>query len=156
MNPRVPEMVVKPELENIAKTYGKFWCTWQTDRGITNFLGLKTVINLDFFFNCVSKNSFDYLVINLPACMHAGDRLPLGPPALMMSPQAVNLGMVKPELLQKRDDKYNISSDALKTSRVEIAEPEWLNPQADYWKQHGKGFKIDVETTEMNRRAPFP
>ena len=33
VNPRVPEMVVKPELENLAKTYGKFWCTWQTDRG---------------------------------------------------------------------------------------------------------------------------
>lgn len=69
----------------------------------------------------------------------------------MMSPQAVNLGMVKAELLQKRDDKYNVSSDALKTSRVELPEPEWLNPQADYWKQHGKGFKIDVETTEMKR-----
>lgn len=33
VNPRVPEMVIKPELENLAKTYGKFWCTWQTDRG---------------------------------------------------------------------------------------------------------------------------
>ncbi|KAL8090912.1 oil body-associated protein 2C [Apium graveolens] len=113
MNPRVPEMVMKPELENLTKTYGKFWCTWHTDRG---------------------------------------DVLPIGPPALMMSPQAVNLGMVKPELLKKRDDKYNVSSEALKTSRVELPEPEWLNPQADYWKQHGKGFKIDVETMEMKRR----
>ncbi|KAK3023495.1 hypothetical protein RJ639_045082 [Escallonia herrerae] len=117
VHPRVPEMVVKPELENLAKTYGKCWCTWQLDRG---------------------------------------DRLPLGPPALMMSPQPVNLGMVKPGLIQKRDDKYNISSEALKTARAEIAEPEWINPQADYWKQHGKGFTIDVEPTEMKKRAPFP
>ncbi|KAI5659819.1 hypothetical protein M9H77_28612 [Catharanthus roseus] len=117
VTPRVPEMVVKPELENLAKTYGKFWCTWQTDRG---------------------------------------DKLPLGPPALMVSPQAVNLGMIRPDLIQKRDDKYNISTDTMKSTRVEIAEPEWLNPQADYWKQHGKGFAIDVEQVQMKTRAPFP
>ncbi|KAL3820211.1 hypothetical protein ACJIZ3_006116 [Penstemon smallii] len=116
VTPRVPEMLVKPELENLAKTYGKFWCTWQTDRG---------------------------------------DKLPIGPPSLMMSPQGVNLGMVKPVLVTKRDDKYNISSDALKVARVEIAEPEWINPQADYWRQHGKGFAVDVEESEMKLRAPF-
>ncbi|GFP96952.1 hypothetical protein PHJA_001839300 [Phtheirospermum japonicum] len=117
VNPRVPEMVLGPELENLAKTYGKFWCTWQTDRG---------------------------------------DKLPMGPPALMMSPQPVNMGMVKPDLLRKRDDKYNISSEALKSSRVEIPEPEWINPQADYWKQHGKGFAVDVETMEMKKIGTFP
>lgn len=26
-------MVGKPELENLMKTYAKFWCTWQTDSG---------------------------------------------------------------------------------------------------------------------------
>ncbi|XP_057797650.1 oil body-associated protein 2C [Salvia miltiorrhiza] len=113
VNPRVPEMVVKPELENLAKTYGKFWCTWQTDRG---------------------------------------DKLPMGPPSLMMSPQ----GLVKADLVAGRDAKYNISSDAMKRSRIEVAEAEWINPQADYWKQHGKGFLIDVEQTEMNKIAPFP
>lgn len=86
----------------------------------------------------------------------AGDRLPLGAPALMMSPQAVNLGMVKPELVQKRDNKYHILTTAIQQSRVEIEEPEWLNPQADYWKQHGKCFAIDIEPTEMKLRAPFP
>lgn len=88
-----------------------------------------------------------------------GDRLPLGAPALMMSPQAdrMGMGMVKQELVQKRDDKYNISSDDLKQSRVEIPEPEWLNPNADYWKESsGKGFSIDIEATEMKLRAPFP
>ncbi|XP_051133770.1 oil body-associated protein 2C-like [Andrographis paniculata] len=114
VNPRVPEMVVKPELESLAKTYGKFWCTWQTDRG---------------------------------------HRLPMGPPALMMSPQAAEgeRGKVREEMVKVRDDKYNISSEALKRSRVEIAEPEWINPQADYWKQHGKGFAVHVEPAEMKK-----
>ncbi|GFS42390.1 histone acetyltransferase [Actinidia rufa] len=117
VNPRVPDMVVKPELENLAKSYGKFWCTWQTDRG---------------------------------------DRLPLGPPSLMFSPQP---GMVRPDLVEKRDNKYNISTHALKTSRVEIPEPEWINPWADYWKQHleaGKGFAVEVQPAEMKKRVPFP
>ncbi|KAF5738284.1 hypothetical protein HS088_TW13G01180 [Tripterygium wilfordii] len=117
INPRAPEMVVKPELQNLTKTYGKFWCTWQTDRG---------------------------------------DRLPLGPPALMMSPQAVSLGMVKPDLVLKRDAKYGISTEAIRDSRVEFEEPEWINPNADYWKQHGKGFVVDIEPTEMKKIAPFP
>ncbi|XP_070041949.1 oil body-associated protein 2A-like [Nicotiana tomentosiformis] len=89
VNPRVPEMVVRPELENLTKTNGKFWCTSQTDRG---------------------------------------DKLPIGPPALMMSPQAVDLGIVNIGLVKKRDDKYNISTDAIKTTRVDLPEPERLNP----------------------------
>ncbi|KAK2447511.1 histone acetyltransferase [Trifolium repens] len=117
VNPRIPEMIGMPELESLAKTYGKFWCTWQVDRG---------------------------------------DRLPLGAPALMMSPQAVSPGLVRPELLHERDSKYNISSESLKSSRIEIPEPEMINPMADYWKQHGKGFVIDFEQTEMKKRAPFP
>ncbi|OIS98289.1 PREDICTED: oil body-associated protein 2A-like [Nicotiana attenuata] len=117
ITPRVPEMVVRPELENLTKTYGKFWCTWQTDRG---------------------------------------DKLPIGPPALMMSPQAVDLGIVNIGLVKKRDDKYNISTDAIKTTRVDLPEPERLNPQADYWMLHGKGFAIGVEDVDMKKRAPFP
>ncbi|KAJ0581564.1 putative Oil body-associated protein [Helianthus annuus] len=41
MNPGVPEMNQRSELENMAHTYGKFWCTWQVDRG---------KLNLFFFF----------------------------------------------------------------------------------------------------------
>lgn len=33
--PRLPEIVAAPELKNMAKTYGKFWCTWQIDRGMS-------------------------------------------------------------------------------------------------------------------------
>ncbi|KAM7524926.1 hypothetical protein LguiA_014828 [Lonicera macranthoides] len=70
VNPRMPEMMQKSELGELAKTYGKFWCTWQVDRG---------------------------------------DRLPLGAPALMVSPQAEKMGKAKPELVHKRDQKYKIS-----------------------------------------------
>lgn len=119
VHPRVAEMIVKPELKWLAKTYGKFWCTWQVDRG---------------------------------------DRVPLGTPALMMSPQGVNAGQVRPDLLKSRDDKYKMySSEELKESRLEIEEPEWLNPNADYWKQHGKGFALDVLEMDMKcMSTPFP
>jgi len=87
---------------------------------------------------------------------NAGDRLPMGAPALMMSPQAVGGGVVRAELVQERDAKYGISSENLKSWRLEIPEPEMINPLADYWKQHGKGFAIDIHQTEMKLRAPFP
>lgn len=74
----------------------------------------------------------------------------------MVSPQAVSPGLVRPDLVHERDDKYNISTESIKKSRVEIPEPEMINPLADYWKQHGKGFVIDFEETEMKKRAPFP
>ncbi|CAI9760140.1 unnamed protein product [Fraxinus pennsylvanica] len=108
-------MIQKPELRDLARSYGKFWCTWQVDRG---------------------------------------DRLPLGAPALMMSPQGVNVGMV--DLVKKMDDNYRISSEELKISRMDIAIPEMTNSYADYWMQTGKGFAVDVEKTYMVLRAPFP
>ncbi|XP_047326230.1 oil body-associated protein 2B-like [Impatiens glandulifera] len=110
VNPRVPEMLSK--LQDIAQSYGKFWCTWQTDRG---------------------------------------DRLPLGAPALMMSPDKV-----KSELVTERDGKYNISTDGLKESRekIELAKP--VDPHADVWKNKGKGFAIDIQSVEMKRTAPLP
>lgn len=80
----------------------------------------------------------------------------MGAPALMMSAQGVMAGRVKAELVQKRDEEYSISTEALRDSRVEIEEPEWINPQADYWKQHGKGFAIDIHPSHINLRAPFP
>ncbi|KAL4563404.1 hypothetical protein LXL04_027445 [Taraxacum kok-saghyz] len=112
VHPRVPEMVAKPELENMAKTYGKFWCTWQTDRG---------------------------------------DKLPIGPPSLMMSPQEEAVAMAKPELVKKRDDKYNISTDAIRGSRTDIMGPGRLNPMADYWREHKKCFGVEVESAEMKK-----
>ena len=85
-----------------------------------------------------------------------GDVLPLGAPSLMMSPQAVNLGMVNPELLKRRDDKYKSASEEMKKSRTGIEVPEEINPNADYWVHSMKGFAVDIEETEMKLRAPFP
>ncbi|KAL3741611.1 hypothetical protein ACJRO7_017125 [Eucalyptus globulus] len=39
---------------------------------------------------------------------------------------------------------------------MEIEEPEWINPQADYWKQHCKDLAIRVKQTEMKKIVPFP
>nr|XP_033514717.1 oil body-associated protein 2A-like isoform X1 [Nicotiana tomentosiformis] len=44
------------------------------------------------------------------------------------TPKAVDLGIVNIGLVKKRDDKYNISTDAIKTTRVDLPEPERLNP----------------------------
>lgn len=88
--------------------------------------------------------------------MKIGDRLPLGAPALMVSPQGVNKGMVKAELIEKRDKKYEISSDEVAKKREDIAVCEMINPHADYWMNAGKGFAIDVQSTTMEARAPFP
>lgn len=86
----------------------------------------------------------------------SGDRVPLGAPALMMSPQGVNLGMVAPELVKKRDERYGISSQELEKTRMDIAGPETMNPYANYWMQTAKGFAIDVELIDMKKCAPFP
>lgn len=88
--------------------------------------------------------------------MHAGDLLPIGEPALMMSPQGEVEGMVKAPLLQQRDQKYGISSTKLSDLRVDITGPTFINPNADYWKKHGKGFAIDIITSEMKKITPFP
>ncbi|KAK1426481.1 hypothetical protein QVD17_15155 [Tagetes erecta] len=116
VHPRMPEMIAMPELKNLAKTYGKFWCTWQTDRG---------------------------------------DKVPLGMPSLMMPPQSEGAGVVKPEVVRKRDEEYKVSKEDSMKSRIEIPEPEWINPTADYWRQHNKCFEVDVESTEINVRTEY-
>jgi hypothetical protein len=62
---------------------------------------------------------------------------------------------VRPDLVQRRDEKYKISTEELRESRVDIQEPE-THPNADYWVRHNKGFAIDISPTEMKRTAPFP
>uniref|UniRef100_A0A7N0U2P4 Uncharacterized protein n=1 Tax=Kalanchoe fedtschenkoi TaxID=63787 RepID=A0A7N0U2P4_KALFE len=118
VNPGVPEMVLMPELNTLAKSYGKFWCTWQVDRG---------------------------------------DMLPMGPPALMMSLQDHELGQVQRNLIENRDNKYNLSRDALTQTRNEIQGPQGgVNRNADYWTKTGKGFVLEVEQAEIKAVAPFP
>lgn len=96
-------------------------------------------------------HNFSYMYWFRNLVYFEGDKLPLGPPSLMMSPQAEGEGVVKPELVKKRDDNYNISKDDLMNSRIEIPEPEWINPTADYWRQHKKCFEIDIQSTEMKK-----
>ncbi|KAL9232209.1 hypothetical protein vseg_007345 [Gypsophila vaccaria] len=115
INPRLPGVIEKTELQTLTKTFGKFWCTWQVDRG---------------------------------------DKLPLGAPALMVSPQSE--ATVSSDLVKKRDDKYNISSSSLTSSREDIKPSELLISYADYWKHSGKGFAIDIRQVEMNKNTPFP
>ncbi|KAE8811499.1 Oil body-associated protein 2A [Hordeum vulgare] len=117
-NPWVPSMLGKAELDHMAGTFGKFWCTWQVDRG---------------------------------------DRLPLGAPALMVSPQAERVGAVRSDLVRKRDQKYSFSTEELKAARADVEVPAEPRPgQADYWVRHHKGFAVDVVPHEMKRHAPFP
>lgn len=115
--PGLPETLQKPELRKMAKTYGKFWCTWQFDRG---------------------------------------DRLPLGVPALMMSPQAENLGQIKEDLVKKRDDKYKIPTQEEAKNRVDIEGPETIDPMADHWKKTGKGWVVEAKEVDMILNAGAP
>ncbi|KAF8751447.1 hypothetical protein HU200_012124 [Digitaria exilis] len=116
--PRVPGLLEKPELDHLATTFGKFWCTWQVDRG---------------------------------------DRLPLGAPALMVSPQADPAATVHPKLVRKRDDRYGFSTEELRAARADVEAPAEEHPgQADYWLRHRKGFAVDVVPHEMKCHAPFP
>uniref|UniRef100_A0A0E0C7Q3 Uncharacterized protein n=1 Tax=Oryza meridionalis TaxID=40149 RepID=A0A0E0C7Q3_9ORYZ len=118
VSPHVPGMLEKAELEKMAGTFGKFWCTWQVDRG---------------------------------------DRLPLGAPALMVSPQDDPAADVRPDLVRNRDDKYRYSTTELRAARADVAVPAEPRPgQADYWLRHRKGFAVDVLPHEMKCHAPFP
>ncbi|XP_022140109.1 oil body-associated protein 2A-like isoform X2 [Momordica charantia] len=106
VNPRIPDSIARPELDDMAKTYGKFWCTWQLDRG---------------------------------------DKLPVGAPALMMSPQAESPGKVKAELVGRRDERYKISTAEIAEGRMDVEEAEVEDSEADYWRKHpGKGLAIDI------------
>jgi hypothetical protein len=105
VNPGVPEAVQKQELKNLANTYGKFWCTWQFDRG---------------------------------------DTLPLGPPALMMSPQAQEPGRIPDASVAQRDARYDISSASRKQSRADIRGVGAVDPNADRWRHTGKGWAVEL------------
>ncbi|EFJ31989.1 hypothetical protein SELMODRAFT_144613 [Selaginella moellendorffii] len=115
VHPGVPEAVQKQELHKLAPTYGKFWCTWQFDRG---------------------------------------DRLPMGPPALMMSPQEEC--PVDSKLVEARDKKYNISTTERAESRRDIAGLSRVDPLADHWKASGKGMVVELKEVDMALPGPYP
>ncbi|KAM3239373.1 hypothetical protein P3L10_014407 [Capsicum annuum] len=74
----------------------------------------------------------------------------------MMSPQPVDLSIIKIGAVKKRDDKYDISIDAIKVAWADLPEPTHLNPLANYWVKNHKGFAINIEDVEMKKIAPFP
>jgi len=118
VHPGVPELVQQQELKPLAKTYGKFWCTWQFDRG---------------------------------------DRLPLGPPALMMSPQQVEPGRIPDELVKQRDAKYDISTVHRAEKRESsIKGPHPSDPLADRWMTTGTGWAVDLKQVPISLGGSTP
>ncbi|KAH0868225.1 hypothetical protein HID58_075247, partial [Brassica napus] len=125
--PRLPQVEAAPELKNIAKAYGKFWCTWQIHRAtiMQRRLPVKqTNFNIcDLPWRHVMAHR-DHLPLRPPPSSQQvppvrSDKLPKGAPELMMTPQ----GVLRPELVKFRDDKC---------------------------------FALDIMTVEMNRNEQFP
>lgn len=73
-----------------------------------------------------------------------GDVLPMGPPSLMMSPQKEDPGRIPDPSIQKRDAYYGISTPNMSKSRADIKDPESLDPNADRWRQTGKGWHVKL------------
>ncbi|KAL3739791.1 hypothetical protein ACJRO7_021111 [Eucalyptus globulus] len=86
----------------------------------------------------------------------SGDKLPIGAPVLMTSPQSSGWGLLKPDVVMKRDDRCGVRADQLKATREDIKEPERHHPRADHWTRNGMGFAVDVVYAEMKRVVPFP
>jgi hypothetical protein len=77
-----------------------------------------------------------------------GDRLPMGPPALMMSPQGEEPGRIPDDEVARRDAKYGFSSTSLEVDRADINDVQ-VDPNADRWRQAGKGFAVDLKEVLM-------
>ncbi|CAI5475357.1 unnamed protein product [Closterium sp. Yama58-4] len=114
VNPGVPETMQQQELKKLVKTYGKFWNTWQFDRG---------------------------------------DPLPLGPPALMLSPQDHPLGRVSRALVEQRDASLGIETGEKREQRGALVDKEWATTvkdrTADWWMESGKGWVTEMRATEL-------
>ncbi|CAI6010261.1 unnamed protein product [Closterium sp. NIES-65] len=114
VNPGVPETMQQQELKKLIKTYGKFWNTWQFDRG---------------------------------------DPLPLGPPALMLSPQDHPLGRVSRALVEQRDAALWIETGEKREQRAALVDKEWAatgkDRAADWWMESGKGWVTEMRAVEL-------
>jgi hypothetical protein len=73
------------------------------------------------------------------------DELPLGVPQLMMSFNQD--GQVNEELLKKRDQEYNVSTEEKRKKRQDIEAPE-EDPMADYWLKK----KLSYQTTLTSKK----
>jgi len=73
-----------------------------------------------------------------------GDALPLGVPQLMMGFTAP--GQIRPELLQKRDAKYGVSTEEIIRDRADIPTPQKA-PGADAW-ERGQTLQLQAVETK--------
>lgn len=78
-----------------------------------------------------------------------GDTLPIGAPALMMGFTAT--GQLDPALLQDRDDRFNVSSEAIRRDRATISAPAPIG-NADAW-QRGEVVQVELTTPRAETGA---
>jgi len=76
-----------------------------------------------------------------------GDKLPLGPPQLMMA--FTQDDQVEWDLVNKRDEAYGTDYKERREARKEIEEPV-KDPRADGWEATGKAVQFDVKQVSMN------
>jgi len=78
------------------------------------------------------------------------DTLPLGAPQVMMG--FTKDGQIKPELVQDRDKRFKISSEAKRRERADIPDPKLL-PGVNAWEQ-GKVAQLELKDASETKGAP--
>lgn len=77
-----------------------------------------------------------------------GEQLPTGPPSLMMSFTAD--GQLKPELLNFRNERLQVSSSERQKQRASIPDPA-ISQDADSWEK-GDALQLQVTSVKMTRK----
>lgn len=77
-----------------------------------------------------------------------GDKVPLGPPQLMMA--FTQDSQVDWNELKKRDEVYGTDYVELRENRSEIAIPD-IDSRADGWQKSGKAVQLDVKEVDMKK-----
>lgn len=68
----------------------------------------------------------------------------------MMSPQEQEPGRIPDASVAKRDEVYKINSQSLKESRKDIRGLGKVDPNADRWRQTGKGWNVELVDVLMS------
>jgi len=77
-----------------------------------------------------------------------GDKIPLGPPQVMMAFTSDN--QVNLDLLKLKDQQDGSNYEDKKRERADIPEPA-LDPRADGWEKTGKAIQLDVKEVQMKQ-----
>lgn len=89
-------------------------------------------------------------VLCLTRCWCAGDKLPLGPPALMVSPQAHPNGTIPKDMVESRDKQMSVNTEEKKEARAPFREELKGKPRdacSDWWKHSGE-YCTDATMTD--------